>query len=101
MADRRITSAVRTATGVVVSSPCLFYGLLLSTKAGNASAVICNAAAATAVPKTSRVLPFYKTGTATGSYPLLLETPLGLATGLFLSMAGAAAHAIVYYTLRD
>lgn len=99
MADRRITSVVRTSSGVAVSSPCLLWGVLLCGKTGAASATICDYATSTDVPASSRVLPIYQ-ASATASDHVLLPVPRQMSSGIYISMGGAAAHCVIYYTTR-
>lgn len=99
MADRRITSILRSTAGKAVTGACLLYGVVLSGKTGAASLTICDSITGGAVAAAARVMPLYK-ATPTGTTLALLPLPRQMDVGVFVSLAGAPVHVVVFYSDR-
>ena len=97
MAGHRITSILKTASGLVVNAPCLLYGIVLTGKTGAASATVCDFATGTAVPLSSRVLSLYK-ASATSSTYVPFEPPVQLSSGLFVTMTAGQLQTTLAYS---
>ena len=92
--DKLYTAAATCASAV----PCLFYGVALTSKAGNASMVIHDYDNITGTTVTSRFL-VVEQGAGTGTTTMFLPMACKLDTGITVTLS-AKAVATVFFSKR-
>ena len=82
-----------TSATLAYDSPCLFYGIVLTSKAGNASAVIHDHGVITGSSQSTRYM-LVEQGAVTGTTTVMPPLAVGLETGLVVSLSAGAVATI-------
>jgi hypothetical protein len=88
------SSSTLSASGAVVTRPCIFHGMILNGAGAAATATLNdNKAAASGI-----VIEKVQAAAAT-TFSSRQGSPVECSNGLYLTLSGAGAEAIVYYSL--
>jgi len=95
MARERCDKLYSDASTCASTAPCLFYGVIFTSKAGNASLVVHDYFNITGTDATSRTL-LVEQGAVTGTTPILFPMAVQLDTGLAVSLSAKTFSTLLF-----